>query len=352
MSGDVNRSLVLVSRPEGLVGDENFEMRTGPVPAIGAGQVLIRVMWLSFDPTQRGWLLPGGSYRAPLEVGEVMQAYAVGQVVESRNPGYRPGTLVQGMLSWQDWHVSDGSGLTVVPDGVPPQAMLGIYGTTGLTAYFGLTDVGQPRAGDTVVVSGAAGATGSVAGQIARILGCRVIGVAGGEAKCSWLVERAGFDGAVDYKAGPVGRRLDELAPEGVDVYFDNVGGDLLDSVLRRIRRHARIVLCGNISSGYVPRRLPPGPSSYFNLCLRSSRMQGFLLGDYHDRFSEGRRQLREWVEAGEIHYEEDIRSGLENAPLTLRRLFEGANLGKQLLKVADAPLPVSVTAVDSRTAR
>jgi hypothetical protein len=332
---------VLVSRPDGLVGTENFELRTGPVPEVGDGQVLIRVTWLSFDPTQRGWLLPGGTYRAPVEIGTVMQAYAVGQVVESRNPGYTPGTLVQGMLSWQDWHVSDGAGLTVVPEGVPAQAMLGIYGTTGLTAYFGLIDIGAPKAGEVVVVSGAAGATGSVVGQIARILGCRTIGVAGGEAKCSWLVERGGFDAAIDYKSQRVGARLDELAPDGIDVFFDNVGGDVLNSVLKRISRGARIVLCGSISSGYVPKAPPPGPSAYFNLCLRSSRMQGFLLHDYGDRFEEGRKQLREWVETGRIVYEEDIQEGLENAPATLRRLFEGANFGKQLLKVADPPLPV-----------
>ncbi len=336
-----NRSLVITSRPEGLVGDENFEMRTGPAPEPAEGELLIRVTWLSFDPTQRGWLSPFGSYKPPLELGEVMQAYAVGQVVESRHPDYAPGMLVNGVLAWQDWHLSDGSDLTVVPPGVSPQAMLGVYGTTGLTAYFGLTEVGQPAEGDVVVVSGAAGATGSVVGQIARILGCRTIGIAGGEAKCAWLVERGGFDAAIDYKSERVGARLDELAPDGVDVFFDNVGGEILDSVLRRIRRGARIVLCGSISTGYVPKKLPPGPSSYFNLCLRSSRMEGFLLGDFRHRFDEGRAQLREWVEAGRIVYEEDVKEGLENAPMTLRRLFEGANLGKQLLKVADPPLPV-----------
>jgi NADPH-dependent curcumin reductase CurA len=339
MTENLNRSLVLVSRPEGLVGDDNFELRSGPVPTPGDGEVLIRVTWLSFDPTQRGWLLPGGTYKAPLELGEVMQAYAVGQVVESNNSKFKPGVHVQGMLSWQDWHVSDGTDLMIVPEGVEPKAMLGVYGTTGLTAYFGLTDVGQPVAGETVVVSGAAGATGSVVGQIAKILGCRVIGVAGGSEKCSWLVERAGFDAAIDYKSQRVGARLDELAPDGVDVFFDNVGGETLNSVLKRIRRHARIVLCGSISTGYVPGHLPPGPSNYFNLCLRSSRMQGFLLGDYRERFEEGRRTMRDWVEAGRIVYEEDIQEGLENAPKTLRRLFEGANLGKQLLKVADPPL-------------
>jgi len=335
-----NSMLVLASRPDGLVGDENFELRHGPVPQPGDGQLLIRVLWLSFDPTQRGWLLPaGGSYRAPIEIGQVMQAYAVGQIVESHHPDWSAGQLVQGMFGWQDWELSDGRGLTPVMDGVPPQAMLGIYGTTGLTAYFGLTDVGQPRAGEVLVVSGAAGATGSVVGQIGRILGCRTIGVAGGAEKCAWLTERAGFDAAIDYKTDKVGARLDELAPDGVDVFFDNVGGDILDSVLRRIRRRARVVLCGAISSGYVPRRPPPGPSNYFNLCLRSARMQGFMLGDYSDEFPAGRAQLREWVEGGQLTYEEDIQYGLEKAPMTLRRLFEGRNLGKQLLKVADPPL-------------
>jgi NADPH-dependent curcumin reductase CurA len=341
MSETENRYFVLKSRPEGLVGDENFEMLTGPRPEPGEGEILIRVTWLSFDPTQRGWLTPRGSYKAPLELGEVMQSYAVGQVVESRNPAFVPGNVVYGMLSWQDWHLGTGSDLTVVEPGVPAQAMLGIYGTTGLTAYFGLTQIGQPKAGETVVVSGAAGATGSVVGQIAKLLGCRTVGIAGGPAKCEWLVEKGGFDAAIDYKAERVGARLGELAPDGIDVFFDNVGGDILNSVLKRINRRARIVLCGSISTGYTPTALPAGPSAYFNLCLRSSRMEGFLLGDFADRFDEGRRQLREWVEAGSIVYEEDVMEGLEKAPVTLRRLFEGANMGKQILKVADAPLPV-----------
>jgi len=336
-----NRSLVLLSRPDGLVGAENFEMRVDPVPEVEDGHLLVRVMWLSFDPTQRGWLLPGGSYRAPIEIGSVMAAYGIGQVVDSKHKEYRDGMLVQGMFAWQDWYISDGSNLTVIPEGVPPEAMLGVYGTTGLTAYFGITNIGQAHRSDTVVVSGAAGATGSVAGQIARLLGCRVIGVAGGEAKCSWLVEKANFDGAINYKTEAVGECLDKLVPQGIDVYFDNVGGDLLDTVLRRIRRHARIVLCGNISTGYLPRRPPPGPSHYFNLCLRSARMEGFLLSDYRDYFVEGRAQLRQWVETGKIVYEEDVQVGLENAPATLRRLFEGKNFGKQLLKVGEAPRPI-----------
>ena len=339
MSADDNSMLVLVSRPDGLVGDDNFELRRGPIPEVGPGQLLIRVLWLSFDPTQRGWLLPGGSYRAPIEIGEVMKAYAVGQVVQSEHPDYAPGVLVQGMFGWQDWELSDGSGLTILPEGIPPQAMLGVYGTTGLTGYFGLTDVGRPQPGEMVVVSGAAGATGSVVGQVARLLGCRTIGVAGGPEKCEWLTQQAGFDATIDYKTEKVGRRLDDLAPDGIDVFFDNVGGEILDAVLRRIRRNARVVLCGSISTGYVPRRPPPGPSNYFNLCLMSARMQGFMLGDYTDRFDEGRRQLRTWVESGELTYEEDIVYGLENAPTTLRRLFEGKNLGKQLLKVANPPL-------------
>jgi NADPH-dependent curcumin reductase CurA len=299
------------------------------------------VLWLSFDPSQRGWLLPGVTYRAPVELGEVMQAYAVGQVTESNLAGFKPGVLVQGRFGWADWQVSDGRELTLVPSGIPPQAMLGIYGMTGLTGYFGMTKIGEPVPGDVVVVSGAAGATGSVAGQVARVLGGRTIGIAGGQDKCDWLTTRARFDAAIDYKSEDVGRRLSDLAPDGIDVFFDNVGGPTLDQVLRRIRRHARVVITGNISSGYLPGRPPPGPANYWNLCLQSAKMQGFRLPDYTDEFEAGRRQLRQWVESGAIVYEEDIQTDLSNAPSTLARLFQGKNLGKQLLKIADAPIPV-----------
>ena len=332
-----NRMLVLVERPTGVVSDSCFELREGPVPEPGPGEVLVRTLWLSCDPTQRGWLIDSRSQPARVALGDVMGAYAVGQVVRSEHDRLEPGRLVQGRFGWQEWAVAHGDDLVVALDGVPPQAMLGVYGTTGVTAYFGVLDVARPRPGDTAVVSGAAGGTGSVAGQIARIAGCRTIGIAGGPEKCAWLTGRAGFDAAIDHRAGDVGTQLDALAPEGVDVYFDNVGGPILDDVLARIRPGARIALCGGISTGYVPRRPPPGPSNYFNLCLRSATMQGFRLGDFADRHDEARARLRAWVDAGEIVYEEDVVEGLEHAPAALRRLFEGRNLGKQLVRVADA---------------
>lgn len=320
--------------------DDNFQLVEGPVPKPDDGQFLVRNLWLSFDPSLRGRLLEPRPFMKSVQIGEVMQAYSVGQVVESRSSEFRAGQFVQGAFGWQDWAISDGTGLVVVPDGVPPQAMLGIYGMTGITAYFGMFDIGRPSADEVVVVSGAAGATGSVAGQIARIAGCRTIGIAGGSAKCQWLRAEARFDAAIDYKSEVTADRLDEFAPDGIDVFFDNVGGPVLDEVLARIRRRARIVLCGAISTGYKPGTQPQGPSNYFNLCLRSSLMQGFRLSDYADRHQEARSQLRRWVDSGDLTYREDIQHGLENAPATLRMLFEGKNLGKQLLEIAEAPLP------------
>ena len=331
-----NRQLVLAARPTGHVGREHFELRAAPVPALEDGQVLVRVLWLGFDPTQRGWLNDVESYMPPIQIGETMKASAVGQIVESRNARYTVGQTVQGLFGWADYVVSDGRGLTTVPDDVPAQTYLGVYGTTGLTAYFGMLDIGEPAEGETVVVSGAAGATGSIAGQLARSRGARVVGIAGGPAKCAWLTEQAGFDAAVDYKAADVSAQLDGAGALGVDVYFDNVGGPLLDVMLARINRFARVVLCGGISSGYTLDSENHAPKNYFNLILRSSKMHGFLLLDFAPRFGEARTELRRLVDAGEVRYAEDVQEGLENAPDTLRRLFEGKNLGKQLLKVAD----------------
>jgi NADPH-dependent curcumin reductase CurA len=301
----------------------------------------VKVLWLSFDPTQRGWLNDMKSYMPPVQIGEVMRAFAVGQVVESQNPKWAPGDVVQGMLRWADYVVVEGgAGLDRVPPDLAPQTYLGIYGTTGLTAYFGMIDIGEPKAGETVVVSGAAGATGSVAGQLAKSRGARVVGIAGGPAKCSWLTDVAGFDAAVDYKTGDVSGQLRAIGIGGIDVYYDNVGGPLLDVMLARLNRFARVVICGGISSGYGPDAENYAPKNYFNLVFTGSKMQGFLLTHYLDRFDEARAELRRLVESGQIVYEEDIQEGLEQAPDTLNRLFEGRNLGKQLLKVAD-PDPI-----------
>jgi NADPH-dependent curcumin reductase CurA len=273
-----------------------------------------------------------------------MRAGGIGQVVESRSPGFDVGDVVQGLFSWQDYvTVRPEGGLPVakVPPSVPITLPLGVLGITGFTAYFGLLDVGRPQSGQTVVVSGAAGATGSVAGQIARIKGCRVIGIAGGTEKCTWLQEEAGFDETIDYKSESVSKRLAALCPGGIDVFFDNVGGDVLDAALGRLGHGARVVLCGGISR-YNDAEPAPGPRNYLNLIVKRARMEGFVIFDYLPRFSEAFAELWEWVSAGKLAYREDVRDGLENAPRTLLRLFAGKNLGKQLLKVADPPVGVA----------
>ncbi len=335
---DVNRQWVLKTRPSGMVSESCFEWREAPMPEVADGGVLVRNLYLSFDPAMRGWIVDRPSYIPPVQIGEVMRAGAVGQVVESRSSEFKVGDYVQGTFGWQDHCAASGSGplgLSTVPEGVDPLLSLSVLGITGLTAYFGLLDLGQPKAGETVVVSGAAGATGSVAAQIARIRGCRTIGIAGGREKCRWLLERARLDGAIDYKGESVPKRLAELCPNGVDVYFDNVGGELLDTVLARLALKARVVLCGGISA-YNEIEPPPGPRNLMMLVGQRARMEGFIIVDYVARFPEAIPELLAWVESGEIAYEQDIQEGLENAPATFLRLFEGKNLGKQLLKIAD----------------
>jgi hypothetical protein len=337
---EVNRQWLLARRPVGMVQESDFEWAESAVPQPGDGQVLVRTLWLSFDPAMRGWMDDRKSYIPPVPLGGPMRAGAVGQVVESKHPGFQGGELVQGLFGWQDYATPPGDTLARVPAGVPPTWVLGVLGITGLTAYFGMLDLGRLRPGETVVVSGAAGATGSVAGQIARIQGCRVIGIAGGAEKCRWLTEAAGFDAAIDYKHENLGERLSALCPKGVDVFFDNVGGEILDAVLARIAVRARVVLCGGISR-YNEKELPPGPRNYLQLVVQRGRMEGFIVLDYAARFGEGVAKLREWVESGKLVHEEDVRVGLENAPRTLQRLYKGENRGKQLLKVAEPPLAV-----------
>jgi NADPH-dependent curcumin reductase CurA len=271
-----------------------------------------------------------------------MRALAVAQVIESRHPGFEPGELVSGAFGWQEYAVSTGDGMMAarkLPPGADPQVALSVLGGTGMTAYFGMEAIGKPGPGDTVVVSGAAGATGSIAGQVARLMGAaKVIGIAGGPDKCRWLVEEARFDAAIDYKNEDVGARLDALAPDGINVYFDNVGGEILDLCLARVAFGGRFVLCGGISSGYGLDR-GGGPANYFQLVIRSARMEGFIVLNYLHRFPEAAGVLQGWIDAGELVWRVDVASGLENAPQTLSGLFAGANFGKQLLKLAD-PAP------------
>jgi NADPH-dependent curcumin reductase CurA len=332
-----NRRWTLAARPHGMVKESDFAFGEAPVPPLADGQVLIRVLYLSFDPTQRGWIEDRPSYLPPVQIGEVMRAAAVGEIVESKHPDFAPGELVQGLFGWQEYAVLPGAMVAQsrIPAGVPPTWALGVIGITGLTAYFGMLDLGKPKPGDTVVVSGAAGATGSVAGQIAKIEGAHVIGIAGGPEKCAWLTKEAHFDAAIDYKRENVRERLAALCPKGIDVYFDNVGGDILEAVLDHIAQRARVVLCGGIS-GYNEATPPPGPRNLMNLVVQRARMEGFIILDYVTRFGEAGPKLIEWVRSGAITHQEDVQRGLENAPRTLLRLFTGANTGKQLLQVAE----------------
>jgi len=336
-----NRQWLLASRPVGMVSESNFEYREAPMPQLQDGAALIRNLWISFDPAMRGWMEDRESYMPPIAIGEVMRCGAVGQVVESKNPELKVGDYVQGMFGWQEYAVSGPGGsplgaATKIAAGVPPRLTLSVLGITGLTAYFGLLDLGQPKPGETVLVSGAAGATGSVAAQIARIQGCRVVGIAGGPDKCRWLLDTAKLDGAIDYKSENVSARMRELRPRGVDVFFDNVGGKILDAALGQLAMKARVILCGGISA-YNELEPPPGPKNIMNLVLQRARMEGFIVIDYLSRFAEGTEKLLEWIDAGEIACEEDIQEGIENAPKTFLRLFTGQNLGKQLLKVSEA---------------
>jgi NADPH-dependent curcumin reductase len=340
MSESKNRQWILDSRPTGTLTGNEFRWNEVPIPKPSDGQVLVRNLWLSFDPTQRGWMA-WDSYMPKVPLGEVMRASSVGQVIESHNPELKSGDLVQGLLGWQDYIATDGrglGGLRKLPPGVPPNTALSIFGITGTTAFFGITEIGQVKGGETVVVSGAAGSTGSVAGQIAKIKGCRVVGTAGGKEKCDWLVQVAGFDAAIDYKSEDIGSRLSALCPNGIDVFFDNVGGVVLNEVLARINLKARIVLCGAISR-YNETVPPPGPSNYFNLTPKRARMEGFIILDYVPRFPEAIEALSRWQAEGKLVQKEDVAVGLENAPRTLMRLFSGENFGKQLLKIADPPL-------------
>lgn len=340
MIGRTNRQWLLVRRPEGMFDEQDFQWVESPAPTPREGEMLVRNLWLSCDPTQMGWMKVD-SYVPKVPLGEVMRAFGVGQIVESRHPGFKVGELVTGLLGWQDYVVTAGGGgarsVQRVPPLAPPEMALSLFGITGLSAYFGVTDIGRVRPGETFVVSSAAGAVGSIAGQIAKILGARVVGIAGGPAKCEWLRKEAGFDAAIDYRTESVGPRLSETCPNGIDVYFDNVGGETLDEVLARINLHGRIVLCGAISN-YATREFRP-LRNYYLLTPRRGRMQGFIILDYADRFSEAVAALARWLADGHLRQKLDVVTGLENAPQALARLFRHENFGKQLVKLADPPL-------------
>ena len=330
-----NRQWLLARRPDGPIKDSDFNFVETEAPTPGEGEVLVRNLMLSCDPTQRGWIARD-TYLPAVRIGDVVRSLGAGRIVASNAPGFAVGDIVSGLVGWQDYVAMNPKGqLNKLPPGAPLELAMSALGMTGITAYFGLLDVGRPTPGETVVVSGAAGATGSVVGQIAKIKGCRAIGVAGGPEKCRWLVDEAGFDAAIDYKSENVAARLKDLCPKGVDIFFDNVGGDILDAALARLAMRGRVVLCGGIAN-YNATEPPPGPKNYLNLVVQRGRMEGFLVHDYMSRAPEAIAALAGWVQQGKIKNKVDVQQGLENAPATLRRLFEGRNEGKQLLRIAE----------------
>jgi NADPH-dependent curcumin reductase CurA len=330
-----NRQIVLVRRPSGPVGAECFETRSAMAPALAEGQALVKVLYLSIDPTIRGWV-ERDTYLPAIEIGAVVRSGGAGVVIESKNPRLAVGDRVFGMLGWQELSlVEAGDRVTKIPSGIELRDALSVFGVTGMTAYFGLTEIGKPKAGETVVVSGAAGATGSIAGQLAKHIGCRVVGIAGGAAKCRWLTGDLGFDAAIDYKSEDVGKRLAETCPEGIDVFYDNVGGPILNAALGRIAMRGRVVLCGAISQ-YEDMTHAYGPPNYMNLISRRGRMEGFIILDYADRFMEGALALGSLLAEGKLKHKTTVVDGLENAPAALRRLFTGDHEGKLLVKVTE----------------
>ena len=332
----LNQQFLLAARPNGEIQPTDFELQDVPLPVPGDDEVLVEVHYLAVEPAMKGWMEARVDYVAPLQIGDVMRGGGVGVVVQSNRAEFPEGTLVSGPFGWRRYFVSDGTSvpLRAVPEGISATAALNVLGITGLTAYFGMLDLGKPQAGQTVVVSGAAGATGSIAGQLARIAGARVIGIAGGKAKCDWLTSELSFDGAIDYKSEDTAARVRELCPDGLDVFYDNVGGEILDLCLDRLAHHARVVICGGISR-YNEEGELPGPKNYFNLIFFCARMQGFLAHDYADRFDEFYPQMEEWVRSGAVKQRETVVEGFENLPKALVALFEGANTGKMMVHVS-----------------
>lgn len=328
------RQWLLNGHPRGRgIEDGDFKLVETDLASPQAGEMVLATRYLGFDPAQKGWMENIADYVAPMNIGDVMRGSGICEVVESNGGKFAVGDLVFGTTGWTESLIHDGEGLTKVETGLSPTAVLSVLGTTGLTAYCGLFKVGRPVAGDTVLVSGAAGATGSIVGQLAKIAGCRAVGIAGGPEKCDWLVKEAGYDAAIDYKADNVKGQIKEHCPRGVDVIYDNVGGSILNGMLANIATGARVVICGGISR-YETGSLPAGPENYFNLVFRRASMAGFIVLDWANEFPGIRKRLEGFVQDGRLKYQEDIQHGFENAPETLQRLFTGKNRGKQMLKL------------------
>ncbi len=329
----INHQVRLAARPSGLPKPSDWELTEEPIPTPGAGQLVTAVSHVSLDPAMRGWMNAGASYIEAVEIGAVMRAAAVGRVLASEHREFKPGDHVYGIFGVQEYALSDGNGVRKIdPSLAPPPTYLGALGLPGLTAYFGLLEVAKMKQGETVVVSAAAGAVGSVAGQIAKINGAHVVGIAGGERKCRWLVDDLGFDAAIDYKREDVRRALHEVARDGVDVYFDNVGGEILDAVLTRLARGARVIICGAVSQ-YNATEGPRGPDNYLALLVARASMTGMVVFDYASRYGEATRELASWIADGLLVSREDVLEGSVHAfPNALLKLFAGENIGKLVL--------------------
>lgn len=341
MKNDVNRQFRLKSRPVGRIKTSDFDFTRAPIPEPGDGEALVRVLYLSLDPTNRIWMSDMDQYMPPVAIGEVMRGGGIGVVVKSNSPCYKVGDRVTGLAGWQDYCIADegANAMSVIPAGlpVPLTAMMGACGMTGLTAYFGLLEFGAPKAGETVVVSAAAGAVGSVVGQIAKIKGARAVGIAGGAEKCRFLIEELGFDAAIDYKRADWKEKLAVATPAGIDVNFENVGGEIMEAVMARMNLFSRMPLCGMIS-GYNSGE--PMRGDFSPILMRRIAVRGFIVIDFMAKFAEGTMQLAQWLAEGKIKHRETIVDGLEEAPVAVNRLFDGGNIGKLIVKVAD---PASV---------
>ncbi|OBJ52548.1 NADP-dependent oxidoreductase [Mycobacterium asiaticum] len=333
---DRNRRFLLRERPTGRIGPNTFELDEQPITDIGDGEALVRVDWISLDPTNRAWINDIPSYLPPVGIGEVMRGGGIGEVIASKNPNLPVGQVVQGLLGWQEYMVASASTMVMpveVAEGVSPSAYMGALGMTGLTAWIGIRDIGKPKPGETVVVSAAAGAVGSVAGQLAKADGARVVGIAGGPEKCALLTEQLGFDAAVDHKAADWAAQLAAATPDGIDVDFENVGGDIMDAIFARLNINARVALCGLIS-GYNDAEPPPGPRAFGNLLVQRATLQGFIVLDHLGRTQEAASEIAALISAGKLTPLETVVEGFEQLPTAINMLFDGKNVGKLMVKI------------------
>lgn len=331
----LSHQIILTARPTGTPDSSDFSLIERAIDPLKEGEVLLKTLYLSVDPYMRGRMREGPSYIAPFQINQPLIGGSVAEVIDSQSPLLKKNDIVYGFLDWADYSITNAENVRKIDTHLAPiSTALGVLGMPGLTAYFGLFKIGQPKPGDTVVISGAAGAVGMTAGQIAKLKGCRVIGIAGGPEKTAFLIHELGFDAAIDYKKGRVKEDLEDLCQKGIDIYFDNVGGEISDLVLQKINKHARIVLCGQIST-YNASQPEMGPRPELTLIVRSALMQGFIVHDYQDEYPAGISQLSRWLREGQLKYRETIIEGLENAPKAFIGLFTGQNIGKQLVKIS-----------------